>query len=204
MKPALLFASLILLCCIGCQPKDPNKQIDEGKIQGQLYESKEIGWKIEIPNGWDVVTKDETEARDKKGRDAIESSNNIKVDMSGLKNLVSFKKNQFNLFVSMSEPFKEDAPGAYEQKNADVYKLMYDTYVAKGIKADTASGKETIAGLDFYKFSSTIYGSDGKVILQQLMYSRLINGYDFSVNINYNNDADRDELLNTFRHSTFK
>ena len=63
---------------------------------------------------------------------------------------------------------------------------------------------EKIDGLDFHKYSFTIYSPDGEIILNQIMYGRLINGFDFGVNINYNNNKDRDELLKVFKNSKFK
>ncbi len=82
--------------------------------------------------------------------------------------------------------------------------MIFDAYVGKGIKADTSTGKEIISGLDFYTFYAKIYGSDGKIILNQVLYSRLINGHDFGVSINYNNDKDKNDMLNAFKQSTFK
>jgi hypothetical protein len=35
------------------------------------------------------------------------------------------------------------------------------------------------------------------------MYSRLINGYDFGANINYNNDDDKKIMVDAFKNSKF-
>ncbi len=60
----LAFSLIVIFT--GCKPKDPNKQIDEGKVQGEIYESKELGWTITIPQGWDVVDKGDNASRDQK------------------------------------------------------------------------------------------------------------------------------------------
>ena len=79
------------------------------------------------------------------------------------------------------------------------------TYENQGIKVDSsATSIESIDGLDFQTYSFTIYGSNGDVILKQSMFSRYINGYDFGINLNYNNDKDRDEQLKALRTSKFK
>lgn len=194
--------SIILFFC-SCDHVDPNKQIDEGKVKGTLYESKEIGWSIEIPKEWKIISKDQVEANDEKGKNAIEKSTGQQIDTKALKHLISFQKDQFNTFSSTSEPFKEEFPGEYQQNSKFINEILYNTYTSQGIKADTASGKEIIQGLEFNAFYAKIYGPDGKLILNQILYSRLINGYDFGVNINYNNDQDKKIMMNAFLKSKF-
>lgn len=188
-----------------CAQVDPNKNIDEGKIEENIYTSQEIGWTIEIPEGWKVVDKQKTKETNEKGLKAIEKTIEGEIDYSGLKNLISFQKNQFNIFQSSSEPFELEYEGEWEETNSELKEIIYKTYLNQGIKADSsATIIEKIDGLDFHKYSFTIYSPKGKVILNQIMYSRLINGFDFGVNINFNNDKDKDELLKVLRNSKFK
>lgn len=98
----LVFGLLIA----SCGQVDPNKHIDEGRVKENVYKSTEIGWSIKIPDGWEVVTRDKIVANEQKGKAAIEKTAGTELDMSGLKHLISFKKNQVNLFLSTSEPFK--------------------------------------------------------------------------------------------------
>ena len=195
----------ITLLLSSCGQVDPNKNIDEGKVEGNIYTSQEIGWTIEIPKGWTVIDKEKTKEINEKGRKAIEETLDGEIDYSGLKNLISFQKNQFNIFQSVSEPFELEYDGEWKENNAALKDLIYSTYENQGIKVDSTATKiETIDGLDFQSYSFTIYSPNGDVILRQIMFSRLINGFDFGVNINYNNDKDRDELLRVFRNSKFK
>ncbi|MRX70213.1 hypothetical protein SAMN06265349_101786 [Flavobacterium resistens] len=193
----------LLSIFISCGQKDPNKQIDEGTIKGETYKSSDIGWTIEIPKGWSVISKDHIDSQESKGKEAIEKSSGQKVDMSQLKHLISFQKNQFNLFASTSEPFKEEYPGEYQENSKKLCNMIYQTYIDNKIKTDSSSGKEIIQGLEFNVFRTTIYAPDGKVILNQIMYNRLINGFDFGVNINYNNDEDKKAMLDAFKNSKF-
>jgi hypothetical protein len=184
---------------------DPNKNIDEGKVEGNTYTSKEIGWKMEIPTGWNVVEKEKTKENNEKGLKALQETMDSEIDYIGLKNLISFQKDLFNIFQSTSEPFKVEYEGEWEENSAALKEIIYLTYLDQGIKADSsATTTEIIDGLEFQKYSFTIYSPKGKFILSQIMYSRLINGFDFGVNINYNNDKYRDELLMVFRNSKFK
>ena len=170
---------------------------------GVIYESKELGWSIEIPKDWEITSRDKVEASEEKGKSAIEKSSGLQIEMKNLKHLISFQKNQLNLFASTSEPFKEDFPGEYQESNKNLIRILYQTFVDQGIKVDTASGKESIQGLEFNTFYTTVYAPNGKVILKQIMYSRLLNGYDFGVNINFTNDKDKETMLNAWRNSTF-
>lgn len=188
-----------------CGKTDPNKNVDEGKVERNLYTSGEIGWTIEIPKGWTVVDKEEKQAANEKGKKAIEETIKEDFDFSRLKNLIGFQKNQFNIFQSTSEPFELEYEGEWEENNSELKKILFATYKNQGIKADSSTTSiEKIDGLDFHTYSFTIYSPKGVVILKQLLFSRLINGYDFGVNLNYNNDKDRDELLRVFRNSKFK
>jgi hypothetical protein len=195
----------IALSLTSCGQVDPNKNIDEGKVEGNVFTSEEIGWTIEIPKGWTVIDKEKTKETNEKGLKALEETMGGEIDYSGLKNLISLQKDQFNIFQSTSEPFKLEYEGEWEENNSALKEILYTTYLNQGMKTDSsATTIEKIDGLEFHKYSFTIYSPKGEVILKQIMFSRLINGFDFGVNINYNNDKDRDELLKVFKNSKFK
>lgn len=198
-----LFFLGISLIIISCGQRDPNKQIDEGKVEGETYTSQEIGWTIQIPKGWSVISKDKIEVNKEKGLKAIEEVAG-KVDYTGLKHLISFQKNQFNVFQSTSEPFKLKYEGEWKENNEKLNAVIHAAYINQGIKVDTSSTKAIIDGLDFEVFKTVLYGPDGKVILFQELYSRHINGYDFGVNINYNNDQNKEKMMEVWKNSKFK
>lgn len=176
----------------------------EGKISGNSYCSNEIGWTITVPDGWKIVDKEKTQELTEKGVKALEKTIDGEIDFSRLKNLINFQKDQFNFFQSTSELFAIEYPGEWEENNSTLKEIIYTTYQNQGIKTDSSiTGIENIDGLDFYTYSFTIYSTDGKIILKQLMYSRLINGLVFGVNINFNNKKAKDEMLSAFRNSKF-
>lgn len=196
MKQSLIFISIVLLI-VACR-QDPNKQIEEGQVNGDVYESAEIGWSVKIPKGWTVVRQNL-----EKGKEAMEKTAGGEIDVSQLKQLITFKKDAFNLFASTSEPFEEEYPGEFIENTKYIQKLIYDTYVNQGIKADTSSGAALIDDLNFSMLEFKIYGKDGNLIMTQKLYSRLINGFQFGININYNNDEDRDILMDAVMNSKF-
>ncbi|HRF77184.1 MAG TPA: hypothetical protein PLB46_11465 [Chitinophagales bacterium] len=107
-----------------------------------------------------------------KGTQALEETIDQEVDFSGVKTLIAFQKNQFNIFQSTSEPFKLEYEGEWEINNAAIKALIFETFVNQGIKADSsATSVETIDGLDFQTYSFTIYGPNDEVILNQILYS---------------------------------
>jgi len=196
---------LLLILISSCIQRDPNKSIDEGKVEAHIYTSEEIGWTIEIPKGWNIVDKETKQKMTEKGYNHIRETIGEDIDYSGLKNLIAFNKNQSNMFQSTSEPFDTEYDGEWEENNKAVKEIMYITLLDQGIKVDsTATIIEKIDNLDFHFYTFTIYSPQGKIILNQIMYSRLINGFDFGVSISYNNNKDKEEMLNAFKASKFK
>lgn len=188
-----------------CGQDGSNKNVDEGKVEKNIYTSDEIGWTIEIPKGWTETEREETQAMTEKGLKAMEEVVDGEIDYSRLKNLVGFQKNKFNIFQSTSEPFELEYEGEWEENNEALKDIIYAAYQSQGINVDSTETKiEKIDGLKFYSYSFTVYGPKGEIILKQTMFSRLINGFDFGVNINYNNESDRDEMLLAFRSSKFR
>ena len=107
-----------------CQT-DPNKQIDEGHISETVYHSKEIGWTMKIPKGWNLTHQSVLDERTEKGLDAINESAEMDYDASGLKHLLNFQKNKFNIFQSTSELFEVEYEGEWEENNVLLKKFFY-------------------------------------------------------------------------------
>ncbi len=198
-----LFLCLSLVTLHVQGQSNSKKQVDEGYIKGNTYHSKEIGWSIQIPNDWEIVSNESSEANDQRGKEAIEKSTGLQIDVSTLKHLISFKKDIFNNLSSTTEPFKEEYTGEYEENCKAVNDILYQTFTDNGIKTDSSSGKAIIQGLEFQTYHSILYAPGGEIVMQQMMYSRLINGYDFSVNINYNNEADKKTMTDVWEKSVF-
>ena len=193
-----LFALIVMLfACNNAEQKGEKTKVER-------YTSEEMGWTIEIPEGFQSLSKNKVEANAEKGKAAISDVYGEQVTADGLIHLVNFQKNQFNQLNAAIEVFKEKDPVAYERNNEVVKKLIYDTYTKQKIKVDTLSGHELIGKYRFHTFAIKIYGPDGNLILNQLVYNQLIKGYDFSVNINYNNEADKKTLLSAFKNAKFE
>ena len=198
------FILLVFALLSNCKDLDPNQQIDEGNIENNVYVSNEIGWTMTIPEGWDIVTMDETKAYQKKGTDILEDMIEEDYDMSQLRNLLSFKKNRFNLFQSTSEPYEIEYEGEWDDNNIALKELLIDAFKAQGITlTSTPISTELIDGVEFKHYEFTMYDTDDTIILNQMIYATWKDGYDFGVNITYNNEDDKNEMLSAFRNSKF-
>lgn len=200
----LLGIFLITIVITTSCKKDPNKQIDEGAILENTYHSDEIGWTMDIPEGWEIINREITRKREDQGLALITEASGLEYDVSALKQLLAFQKDRFHIFQSSSEKFDLTYEGEWEETKELVKELLYETYESNGIKIDTSSSKELIDDLEFDKFHITVYSPEGTEILKQDLYSRYINGYDFGVNLNYIDHQKKEELLTAWRSSKFR
>lgn len=196
---------VLLVSLVSCGSTDPNEQIDEGSVTGNTYTNDEIGWTIEIPSGWNIISRDKIKEMNSLGKESITEATGQSINAQGLKQLLCFQKNSFNSFLSTSYPFDTEAQGEWEKTNVLVKQVLLETYTKSGFQTD-ASDTETVKidGLDFRTFQIQLHGPDGKVALTQRLYGRLINGYDFGITISYNSEADRDVMLGVLQNSRFK
>jgi len=199
----VLFGLYFAILLVSCENVNPNEEIDEGQVEGKVYTSQDIGWTMQIPGGWEVMTMESMDNMTEKGNEVIEEVFGD-IDYSGLKHLISFQKDQFNIFQSTSEPFELEYEGEWEDNNILLREVLYTTYTNQGIQVDTSSSLMTVDGLVFHGFHVTVYAPSGEAILFQDMYGRYINGFDFGVNLNYNNEADKATLMSVWRNSKFK
>ena len=103
MKHPLL-SIIAILFLASCQ-SDPNKQMDEGTITENIYRSKEMGWTMQIPDGWTVTHKNTVDERAEKGLEMMSESTGVEFDVSQLKVLLNLQKDQFHNFQSSAEAF---------------------------------------------------------------------------------------------------
>ena len=196
-KQIIAFAALA--ACLSCG----SATTETAAQPAATFHSPEIGWTMRLPAGWDVMSESEVGQLTGVGLNAFEDANGVEVDASGLKPLVGFRQDAFNNFLSTIEKLDASDVENYTAFQATLKAMLYGTFAAQGIRADTSSTAETVQGLDFDVFNTTIHAPDGAVIIRQAMYSRLINGYDFGATLSYNNEAARDTMLAAWRGSAF-
>ena len=190
---------------LSCSPNDTNNQVEEGHLENNVYKSNNIGWTIKIPYKWKVISSEQNNQTEKRGIEALENMVEGEIDVSEVKSLIGFQKDQFNIFQSSSQPFELEYEGEWEVSNAQLKKLVYQTYMSQGIQVDTSETEiVNVDGQDFHSYKFTLYGPKGDVILNQVVYCQLINGFDFAANINYNNESDKKVMLDAWLNSKFE
>ncbi len=200
----MLIHLLFLVFITSCNNSDRTGNPEEVTTSKASYTIPEIAWTMQIPEGWKIIPEERLLEYDKKGLAAMEKTVGEKIDYSGLKHLINFSKNQFNIFQSTIEPFKVEYDGEWEENEKALREVILSTYKAQGIQAEvTEISNENIDGINFHKFEITIYSPKGEFILTQIMFSYLINGFDFGATIISNNEEDKRVMLEAFRHSHF-
>jgi hypothetical protein len=196
MKKLFLIA-WIALGFISCKSQ-PTK-LNDKTIK---YTCNEIGWTFNYPSDWKVLSDDEIALIEGRGRTAMESTINEEIPIIN-NNLLWLKKDHFNSFTSTIQPYDTIADGPYTENQELLSQILIETYKNQGIQFDYNIGKELIDGLEFATLETIIYTPDRKkVIMNQIMYDRLINGKtSLTLSINYNNDNDKRSLMGIIKTS---
>ncbi len=196
LYPLCIF--FLLISCNSSAPKEVEKQ-----HEAVSYTSNEIGWSIDAPTGFKLTSKQKMAESEKKGKEAIGEVYDGDIKTDSLKHLISFQKNQLNMFDSTIEPYSENKSGSYHENNQLLKKLLFDTYTKQKIRVDTASTITEVAGQQFNIFEIKVYGPSGEIAMTQLMYSKYYKGYDFGITILYNNEIDKSLMLEALNNSKF-
>ena len=206
----LLSAVLFLFIFQGCL-ENPFKQKAkptpaEGKsLTETTFKSDKIGWKINLPKGneWKIISTTEHDSLNKKGREVIEESTGTELPESQAEQLISFRKDQFNSFMSTVEPFDESADGSYDDMLTVIHQVIKNGYAAKNIKADYEISATRIDGIMVDRFDIKIYSPNNKVILNQHVFTCLIKNRLLSINLLANNKTDGETLEKVVFSSDF-
>jgi hypothetical protein len=138
-----------------------------------------------------------------KGIDAIEKTYEGEV-INQSKTICVFQSDQLNYFECNYQPFDPSVDGDYLKSCREVDEVLYETFKAQlpGIKIDTTRTVETIDNLVFQILKMKIEYPN-KVTLNLLMFSRLFDKREFSVNIMYVDELKGEEMLECWRGSKF-
>jgi hypothetical protein len=201
MKYKMLLLAVTSFITSSCGQPDSNK-VENSK--GEIYRSDTNGWSIEIPQGYSIILKDQMDVTQRE-REVLDDAGKIsgkQIDTKKFKELIKLQKG-FNLFMASSESFIGVPTDEYYKDKNEVNQLIFKTFAEKGVKIDTSRGEETIQGLEFNTFYVAIHDSDNKIIMHEIYYYKLLNGYDFDVLIGYTNEDDKKILLDAWKNSKF-
>lgn len=153
-------------------------------IQAQgdsTYFLKEVGMTIRAPRNFEVVGAEEDENHKKRGKQFLEDTQGVEVDVSGTKTLLSLKDGPYNYLNITITTFTEDLP-AWHQQNRELKNILYSSFLAKmeASRMDTTSSTIDIDGIPFQRFELKLQlGEDASGSL--ILYSSLYRKYDFGI-----------------------
>lgn len=178
--------------------------ISFAQTEFSTYKDSVSGWSTQYLSSTHLMTPDEIATIEGRGQDAIESSIDQELDILRHRNLIWLRKDLFNSMTSNVQPFDAAIDGDYEEVQTGILEIIKQTYSDQGIQFDIKTEKTKIDGLEFNAAYITLYAPDrSKVLLNQIIYDRLIEGkLILTININYN-DLGKEEMLSIIKASKF-
>lgn len=169
------------------------------------YYFKEVGMSIMVPAKFEVVQASEDEKLHTKGKKLLEDANNVQIDASSTKTLLSIKQGQFNYMNISVTPYKEVSKNGWEKDNKGVKNMLYNSFVDKvGSKnIDTATTLSNVDGLTLDRFEMTIRITSS-MTMKMLLYSKYYKGFDFGICYAYLDKVTGIELENIVSNAKFK
>ena len=197
-SPMLLMRTFIFFCTLFVFKFSFAQQAD------RKYFFKEVGWTLIIPAEFKIADSTEDAAVGERGKKAIEETNDIKIDISQTKTLITVTKNTYNYFNCTITPFDPKTDGNYEATSQIVKDMLYKTFSEKMPegKIDSISTQEKIDGLGFDKFRLTISLND-KILFNMFLLSKYYRGYDFGISYLYMDDKTKEQIESMLRNSRF-
>ena len=191
-KISYVFLCLVLLIQ-SCGQVSPKKEI---------Y-NKEFNWTITIPENFDTVSAEQWAKIQNRGVDAIEKTYDAKIQ-NNTKTIFVFKNGQLNYFESNYQPFDSSTDGNYLESCKKVNEQLYKTFVTQipNVRLDTSTSTQIIDHLVF-QTSKIIVTYPNKMVMNVLMYSRLFDTREFSVNIMYIDSVKGHSMLKSWENSRF-
>ncbi|WP_428225175.1 hypothetical protein [Flavobacterium sp.] len=196
MRKLISLLFVIIILCQSCKGQNNTEK-------KELY-NKEFKWKIAIPENFESVTEQDWLKLQNKGSDAIEKTFGEEI-VNNAKTIFVFKSDKFNYFESNCQPFDMEIDGDYFESFKSVNEVLLETYKSQmpGAIIDTLTTKEKINKYDFY-VSKTKITFPNKMILTTVMYSRLFDKKEFTVNIMYIDEKKGKSMIESWKNSTFE
>lgn len=191
---ALLFMMVLTQSCTAQTAQTTQKQ--------EIY-NKDFNWTITIPENFESLSADQWEKIQNKGAEAIEKTYDEKI-INRAKTIFVFKSDQMNYFESNYQPFDPETDGNFEESWKGVGEVLYQTFVAQmpGTQIDTTYTTEKIDNLVFQTYKVKIVYPN-KMVLNLLMFTRLFDKKEFTVNIMYVDKLKGEKMLDSWRKSKF-
>lgn len=168
------------------------------------FEYAQIGWIIDAPKDWELISDEDANNSNQNGAASLEVVVGENIDMGGVTNLLGIKKNNLNFLKSTIEPFELSHEEAWLNNIYEVQDILHKSYTQQGFKVEPMKmGTKEIDGLDFVTYGFTFYDTNGQAVFHQILFNKYINGFDFSINVNYTNEESKNAMLAVLGNSRF-
>lgn len=196
MRNSILTSLFFLLLLTGCT--------GQTKTELKTLYNEDFKWTITIPENFINVSPQEWAKMQNKGIDAVEKTYGEEV-INQAKIIFVFKNADFNYMESNYQPFDVEVDGDYLESCIGVKEILYETFKTQipNAKIDSISSVEKISNLDFQTFKMKIDFPNG-MTMHSLMYSRLFDKKEFSVNIMYVDEKQGKKMIEAWTKSKFK
>ena len=173
------------------------------KTDTKFYD-KDFKWSIQIPKDFAKVSAKEWAEKQQSGENALEKTTGEEV-INEAKTIFVFKTDDMNYFEANYQPFDINIDGDYRENNRNVNHALYQTFRDNmpNARIDTLSSTEKIDSLFFYKYETKIYLPNNQ-ILDIIMYSKLFDKKEFTVNIMFTDPKCGKEMIDAWKNSKFE
>jgi len=173
------------------------------KTDTKFYD-KDFKWSIQIPKDFTKVSAKEWAEKQQRGENALEKTTGEEV-INEAKTIFVFKTDDMNYFEANYQPFDVNIDGDYSENNRNVNHALYQTFKDNmpNARIDTLSSTEKIDSLFFYKHETKIYLPNNQ-ILDIIMYSKLFDKKEFTVNIMFADPKRGKEMIDAWKNSKFE
>jgi len=122
----------------------------------------------------------------------------------GAEMIVVLKNGKYNLLEANYTPYDESTDGDYLTTYRETTESIYQTFrtLIPDATIDSVSGEEIISGLKFQTHSITLTLHNGRKIYS-IMYSRLFDKKDFTINFTYVDEEEGNKMISAWRNSRF-
>lgn len=174
-----------------------------GQTSDNKFYNKDFKWSIVIPPNYLKVSQEEWSKKQQRGKVAIEKTIGQEI-INEAKIIFVFKADDMNYFEANYQPYDPQIDGDYLESVKMVNNTLYQTFKQNipNAKIDTLSTTEKINNLVFQKSETKIH-LPNNMILTTIMYNRLFDKREFTVNLIFVDPKRGKEMLEAWKNSIF-
>lgn len=168
---------------------------------------KEVNWSIDIPNEFQLLDADLLTQIQDVGEQTISEVYENRVPIEDYSNLFAVKASGIEYMAAVAKPYKSQKQEDWLQSVAQQKNLLAYAFAQKmpDSRIDTLTTREKVGGKTFERIDISIHLPGNGGTIKTILYTALLNGYDFALTIVYNskNESTGEQFLKAWRSSAF-